>query len=154
MSFETAIAFVLNEEGGYTNDPKDPGGETNFGISKRSHPQVDIKNLTIEEAKSIYRYLYWDTCRCESLPPKLALAVFDSAVNQGAGTAIKMLQAAVGTIQDGIIGPATIERANYADVNSIMARFMTERVMRYTLSTSFPIYGRGWISRTMRVAMA
>lgn len=154
MSFEKAIAFVLNEEGGYTNDPKDPGGETNFGISKRAHPQVDIKGLTIEEAKSIYRYLYWDTCRCESLPPKLALAVFDSAVNQGAGTAIKMLQSAVGAIQDGIIGPATIERANYADVNSIMARFMTERVMRYTLSTSFPVYGRGWISRTMRVAMA
>ena len=154
MSFETAIAFVLNEEGGYTNDPKDPGGETNFGISKRAHPQVDIKDLTLEEAKSIYRYLYWDTCRCESLPSKLALAVFDSAVNQGVSAAIKMLQAAVGAIQDGIIGPVTIERANYADVNSIIARFMTERVMRYTLSTSFPMYGRGWISRTMRVAMA
>ena len=62
MTFETAIAFVLNEEGGYSNDPRDPGGETNFGISKRAHPQVDIKNLTLEEAESIYRYEHtaWD----------------------------------------------------------------------------------------------
>lgn len=153
MTFETAIAFVLNEEGGYSNDPRDPGGETNFGISKRAHPQVDIKNLTLEEAESIYRYLYWDPCRCESLPPKLALIVFDSAVNQGVGTAIKMLQASIGTIQDGIVGPATIERANGADENTIITRFITERVLRYTLSSSFLLYGRGWISRTMRVAM-
>ena len=75
MTFETAIAFVLSEEGGYSNDPNDPGGETNFGISKRSHPNVDIKNMTQDEAESIYKYLYWDACRCESLPDKLALAV-------------------------------------------------------------------------------
>ena len=153
MTFEKAIAFVLNEEGGYSNDPLDPGGETNYGISKRAHPQVDIKNLTLEEAESIYKYLYWDACRCESLPPRLALVVFDSAVNQGVRTAIKMLQAAIGTVQDGIIGPATIERANGTDENSIITKFIIERVMRYTLSSSFLVYGRGWIGRTMRVAM-
>ena len=153
MTFETAIAFVLSEEGGYSNDPNDPGGETNFGISKRSHPNVDIKNMTQDEAESIYKYLYWDACRCESLPDKLALAVFDSAVNQGVSAAIKMLQASIGAIQDGVIGPNTIERANATDENSIMARFLTERVLRYTALSSFFSYGRGWISRTMRVAM-
>ena len=153
MTFETAIAFVLSEEGGYSNDPNDPGGETNFGISKRAHPNVDIKNLTQDEAESIYKYLYWDACRCESLPPKLAIIVFDSAVNQGVGTAIKMLQASIGTIQDGIVGPATIERANATDENTIITKFITERVLHYTLSSSFLLYGRGWISRTMRVVM-
>ena len=154
MTFETAVAFVLNEEGGYTNDPRDPGGETRYGISKRAHPNVDIKNLTLEEAESIYRFLYWDACRCDSLPDKLGLAVFDSAVNQGVPVATAMLQMAVGTVQDGIIGPVTIDRANASDENSIIILFMTERVMRYTHSSSFLVYGRGWISRTMRVAMS
>ena len=58
--FDEIIEVVLEHEGGYVNDPKDPGGETNFGIAKRSHPDVDIKNLTKESAKEIYKEVYWD----------------------------------------------------------------------------------------------
>lgn len=153
MSFENAVAFVLKEEGGYVWDLKDSGGETNFGISKRAHPQVNIKDLTREEAIGIYKHLYWDVCRCDSLPPKLALVVFDTAVNQGVGAATKMLQAAVGAVQDGVIGPNTIERANSVDEDSIACKFLTYRILRYCALPTFATYGRGWIARTVRVAM-
>jgi hypothetical protein len=87
--FDKALDFVLRWEGGYSNDKDDPGGETKFGISKRSYPEVNIKDLTREEAASIYRRDYWDTMLCDSRSSDLALAVFDSAVNCGiARTAI------------------------------------------------------------------
>lgn len=83
MSFERDVAFVLSREGGYVNDPKDPGGETRWGIAKRSHPTVDIKNLTREKAIEIYRAEYWRPSGADELAEPLALIVFDSAVNCG-----------------------------------------------------------------------
>lgn len=153
MSFEAAVKFVLDEEGLYVNDPKDKGGETNFGVSKRAYPQLDIKNLTEAEAIQIYHMDYWSACKCDSLPPKLALVVFDTAVNQGVGAATKMLQASVGAVQDGIIGSNTIERANAVDEDSIVCKFLTYRILRYCALPTFATYGRGWLARTIRVAM-
>jgi len=83
MSFEKALAFVLKWEGGYVNDPKDPGGETKYGISKRSWPDLDITNLTQEQAASIYHLQYWGKVPCHGLSEPLDLVVFDSAVNCG-----------------------------------------------------------------------
>lgn len=83
MSFETAFSFTLGHEGGYVNDSHDPGGETKYGISKRSYPAVDIKSLTLEQAKAIYQRDYWQAASCERMPPKIAIAVFDSAVHHG-----------------------------------------------------------------------
>ena len=83
MSFESALEFTLRWEGGYSNDPSDPGGETKYGISKRYHPNVDVKNLTIDEAQEIYRMEYWNPSGCDSLPEPLDLIVFDTAVNMG-----------------------------------------------------------------------
>lgn len=83
MSFDKAVEFVLKYEGGYIYHPADPGGETNFGISKRAYPQLDIKNLTAEHAKNIYRYDYWQKAGCEKLDWPLSLIVFDTAVNMG-----------------------------------------------------------------------
>ncbi len=90
-AFEAAILFVLNREGGYVLDPKDPGGETNFGISKRAHPDVDIKNLTREQAVGIYRKEYWDSLTLNRYPTPLAVAAFDCAVNQGVERAAQLL---------------------------------------------------------------
>lgn len=86
-NFERAVAFVLRHEGGFTNDNRDPGGETKFGISKRAYPHLDIKGLTEAEAKEIYRRDYWDRAGCGSLDWPLCLVHFDSCVNLGVGRA-------------------------------------------------------------------
>ena len=111
--FDEIIEVVLEHEGGYVNDPKDPGGETNFGIAKRSHPDVDIKNLTKEGAKEIYKEVYWDKNKVESLPEDLWHIYFDMCVNQGKSRAVKIIQRAVngkgGSLTvDGGMGPMTI----------------------------------------------
>jgi lysozyme family protein len=90
-TFDKAINFVLKHEGNYINNSKDPGGETKYGISKRSYPNEDIKNLTVDRAKEIYRRDYWDTCKCDDLPDPLDLIVFDTAINMGPGTALVFL---------------------------------------------------------------
>ena len=110
--FNEIIEVVLEHEGGYVNDPKDPGGETNFGIAKRSNPDVDIKNLTEEEAKEIYKRDYWDKNNIDDLPDDLKHILFDMCVNMGRGTAVKVLQRAInnkgGSLAiDGGFGPST-----------------------------------------------
>lgn len=86
-NFDRCIPFVLKWEGGYVNHPDDPGGETKYGISKRAYPDLDIKSLTLDDAKSIYRRDYWDASNCDSFDLPLAVVVFDSAVNCGVGRA-------------------------------------------------------------------
>lgn len=91
MSFEQALKFVLEREGGYVNDPADPGGETKYGISKKSYPNVDIRHLTPELAAVIYQSDYWAPAGCDDLEPGLALVVFDTAVNCGKSRAVEWL---------------------------------------------------------------
>jgi len=150
-SFDKAFNFIIKAEGGFVNDPDDPGGMTKYGISKRQYPTTDIRNLTLQQAKEIYRSDYWDACKCEDLPLPLRLAVFDSAVNQGKSAAIKLLQKVVGTIADGIIGPQTINATNRT--NSIVPRYLAERALRYSKTKNFNKYGRGWMKRLFDVAL-
>jgi lysozyme family protein len=84
-TFKLALDFTLRWEGSYVNDPSDPGGETNFGISKRAHPEVDIKGLTKETAGDIYRKDYWEATGCDVMTRSVAICAFDSAVNCGVG---------------------------------------------------------------------
>lgn len=88
MSFDQAVKFVLEREGGYVNDPQDPGGETNYGISKRAYPNVNIKALTPEDAAVIYKRDYWSPAGCDQMTPGMALVVFDTAVNVGVNRAV------------------------------------------------------------------
>lgn len=90
-AFENAVSFTLKYEGGYVNNPSDSGGETNFGISKRSYPEIDIKNLTAQKAKEIYYKDYWLGAGCDKLPPLTATALFDTGVNVGVSQAKKWL---------------------------------------------------------------
>ncbi|MBE2218031.1 MAG: peptidoglycan-binding protein [Ignavibacteria bacterium] len=85
--FETCVNFVLESEGGFVNDKYDAGGATKYGISSAAYPKLDIKNLTLEAAKEIYRKDYWDKCGCGELPPGIDLVVFDTAVNMGCSRA-------------------------------------------------------------------
>ena len=144
--FKPAVDRVLRMEGGYVNDPADPGGETKYGVSKRAYPAVDIAALTEDGARAIYKKDYWDACRCDSLPAPLDWLVFDAAVNQGVQAAGKMLQGAVGVAVDGKIGPATVAAAKHADAEA-PARFMTLRAMRYASSPGWIRYGAGWMKR-------
>jgi len=97
---EKAIEFVLSKEGGYVNDPKDPGGETNFGISKKQFPDVDIKTLTKEQAVEIYKRVYWVGNILDSLPWPYAAAALDTYVQHNEVTARKMVTGAYDRIRD------------------------------------------------------
>lgn len=91
LSFAIDMTFVFKWEGGYVNDVSDPGGETNFGISKRAYPNVDIKNLTKQGAQAIYQRDYWNALQCDTLDQSLAAAVLDTAINMGVGRAKQFL---------------------------------------------------------------
>ncbi len=99
-TFDRCIRAVLSEEGGLSDHPQDPGGLTKYGISRRAYPDLDIRRLTMDEAIELYRRDYWNPVHGTDLPASLALLVFDSAVNQGAGTAVRLLQKAVGVTED------------------------------------------------------
>lgn len=113
-SFNEIIETVLKHEGGYVDDPYDKGGQTNYGISKRAHPDVDIKRLTRQQAKQIYYDHYWIPSRAQELPERLRGPYFDMVVNHGQQNAVRILQQAcngrpgIQIAQDGLIGPQTI----------------------------------------------
>jgi lysozyme family protein len=138
-NFNEAFAYLLKNEGEYANDQADPGGETKFGISKRSYPQLDIKNLTLDQAKQIYYQDYWLRNRCnliENLP--LATKFFDLSVNMGAQQATKALQRALlasGTniLDDGIIGPITIDALKKTNPVILLAALKSEAAGLYRL---------------------
>jgi len=150
--FDKAFEHVIGVEGEYTNDPKDPGGETKYGISKRSYPLEDIKNLNIERAKIIYRMDYWNKVKGDELPYPLNMFVFDAAVNQGIIPAIDMLQKTLGVARDGILGVETIKAAQELRGQAI-SMYLADRALRYTGTRNFDQYGRGWLRRLFILAM-
>ena len=156
--FNDIIEVVLHHEGGYVNDPKDPGGETNFGVAKRSHPDVDIKNLTKDGAKEIYKEHYWDKNKVESLPEELRHIYFDMCVNQGKSRGVKIIQRAAnakgaGLKVDGGLGPKTIKAIS--DSNVELQRVRAYRIKYYAdLVTRKPDLERfyfGWFKRGLEV---
>lgn len=156
-SFERAWVLVLESEGGYSNDPADPGGETRFGISKRAYPNEDIKNLTVERAQELFRRDYWEPMHCDDMPASLALAVADAAFNHGPHAATEMLQDAVRVKRDGIIGPTTLRAVRRAGPD-VVIRFCRLRVSRYHDLAAMRPYQRkflaGWVDRVLRVHRA
>ena len=160
---EIAIKKVLEHEGGFGDDERDPGnwtggqpnvGElkgTKYGISAAKFPNLDIKNLTEQKAVEIYREKYWAACQCDQLPPALAVMVFDAAVQHGAedrpDDAPAMLQRAIGSIPDGKIGPKTIEAAQKIDTKKALRNLFVERVIHYSNNRNWTIYKQGWMKR-------
>jgi len=146
MNFDQAFERLLGHEGGYVDDPRDPGGETNWGISKRAYPNVDIKALTQDAAKAIYRRDYWAPVRADELPEVVRFDVFDAAVNHGVSQSAKWLQRAAGAQPDGVIGAQTIGSARAAGAQ-IAAHFNGYRLQFYADSGNWPTYGKGWARR-------
>lgn len=151
--FQRAVAAVLEREGGYVNDPNDPGGETKYGISKRVYSDLDIRSLSIDDAIVIYKRDYWDRIRGDELPRPVAWCVFDQAVNRGVGAAIRTLQVAVGVQPDGVLGPLTLRACQTADTYGLVEKLQTEAVLAYARLPTFHIYGRGWVRRAIGTAM-
>ncbi len=136
--FLTAVERVLANEGGYSSNPADPGGATNFGISARSHPGLDVAALTRDAAVQIYWREFWLRFGFARLPAAPAAKTFDLAVNMGAGNAIQRLQRALRAcgltvIEDGVIGPATVAQAARADPAALMSALRSELAAHYRL---------------------
>lgn len=147
MTFDEAFEKILGHEGGYVDNPRDPGGETKFGISKRAYPNVDIKNLSVEGAKMIYKKDYWDALACDSMPVSARLFVFDCAVNCGKVAAIKILQRAVKVKDDGVLGPMTLKALTNSVPMTFVTRFAGCWIDYYTNLSGWPTYGKGWVRR-------
>ena len=153
MSFDRAVNFVLDAEGGYSNDPNDPGGETKYGISKRVFRYLDIPNLTIDEAKQIYREGYWKDINGDLLPEPWDMCLLDDAVNRGVPRAVKTLQRSLKVTVDGVVGDETINALKRAPSGSIDL-YLADRLIAYTQTANFDIYGRGWFKRVVSMARA
>lgn len=140
MNFDKAIEILLDEEKGYVFHPDDPGGETNFGITKRVYPDLNIKTLTREDAVDIYYRDYWDKLSLHLLPPGLNLMVFDCAVNQGQPTAIQFLKSA-SIACDAI------------DIESMITFISNAREDKYFKHPKYQVFGKGWSKRLRKISL-
>lgn len=156
--FLSAVEVVLAHEGGYTNDPADPGGETKYGISKRSYPNLDIKKLTRDQAVQIYHQDWWTKYGYDQIQDQaVATKVFDLSVNMGPAQGHRILQRAVNFVDgaglkvDGVIGPKTLAATNAADPEKVL------QMMRYKAAEYYHALARkrvesrafllGWLNR-------
>jgi len=147
VEFNVAIERLLGNEGGYVNDPKDPGGETCWGISKRSYPDVNIALLTKEDAKGIYYRDFWSVVNGDELPNAVAFQALDFAVNSGCDTAIRYLQRAAGVADDGHVGPVTLAAFKATPPAILGIMFISGRLSFMTDRKNWPDAGRGWAKR-------
>jgi lysozyme family protein len=153
MSFDLAFEHLIKREGGLVEHPNDPGGLTKYGISRRAYPSEDIRNLTLERAKEIYRADYWSRIRGDELPDGIAECLFDYAVNSGVSQAIRTLQRAVGVTVDGDFGPATMAALKARPARALVVDFQAERLLFLTKLTTFDTFGRGWTRRVIDTAL-
>ena len=153
-NFEKAINKILKFEGGYVNDKNDSGGETKFGISKKTYPNLDIKNLTIGQAKEIYKRDYWNKIKGDFIKSqKIAELLFDTAINMGIKTAIILAQKCLNVKVDGILGKITLSVLNSIDEEKFIYCFKLQRIKRYLWIVKRNKKNRkfffGWVNRVI-----
>jgi lysozyme family protein len=147
MSFDKSVELIMYFEGGYIDDPNDSGGETKYGISKRTFPEEDIKNLTIDRAREIYKKHYWDKIQADKMPDGVNTMVFDFAVNAGVYRAIKELQKVLKVTSDGVLGNKTLAAISNMPAKDIVIKYTNRRIMFYAGISSFKHFGKGWVKR-------
>jgi len=158
-NFPKSLALILKSEGGFSNDPRDPGGMTNLGVTNwswqayvgRPVDEAEMRSLTPQKVAPFYKTQYWDACKCDELPLGIDYAVFDFAVNAGISRASKTMQAALGTAADGIVGPATIGVAVNADPDHFLEKFSAAKEQFYRGLPTFCNFGKGWLRRVSEV---
>ena len=154
-NYVTCLEMILHHEGGYVNHPKDPGGETNLGVTKRVYEDFggtkDMKDLVRDDVEPIYKKNYWDRMKCDDVPAGLDLCLFDFGVNAGTGRSAKYLQRMIGTVADGGIGPNTLRALdNYIEevgTEGAIKNFQSKRQEYYESLSTFETFGRGWTRR-------
>lgn len=161
MSFEAALRIVLDEEGGLSDHAADPGGRTNLGITQKTLDRARADDpglpgavdfLTVGEARSIYRRLYWNPIRGDELPPGVAAILFDGAVNHGVPRASMILQETLGVVADGNIGPKTLRVLALNNPRDVIREIASRRAWAYMLLDRIDdTFGLGWARRLFRV---
>ena len=154
-NFDKSLKMILHHEGGYVNHPRDPGGETNLGVTKRVYEEwggtKDMRDLTQEDVAPIYEKNYWGRAKCDHLPSGLDLAVFDWAVNSGVGRAAKKLQTMIGTEAYGGIGPNTLktldEYIEHHGIEETLRNYKAIRQKFYESLSTFDTFGKGCTKR-------
>ncbi len=166
MKFDEAFDVLIGNEGEFTRDPRDRGnwtsgkidnGElkgTKFGISAMTYPLVDIKNLTLDKAKAIYKRDFWNKMNADKLPKAILFDLFDMAVNSGVSTACRTLQRAVGSTPDGVIGPKTVANIALMDEQLVDKRFAAQRLLFLCDMATWPSFGKGWVRRVANNLMS
>lgn len=155
-NFEKCLEFVLHHEGLWSDDPRDPGGATMKGVTLavykeylgRDATKDELRNIPQEHLLNLYKTRYWDKAKCDDLATGLDLVVFDLAVNGGVGRAAKILQKCVGAVEDGAIGPKTLDLVKRVPAKQMIIRFSEQRRMFYKSLPTFQTFGRGWLRRT------
>ncbi|MAK54665.1 MAG: secretion activator protein [Pusillimonas sp.] len=157
--FDLAFDRLVGHEGKFTDNRKDRGnwtsgrvgvGElkgTKFGISAMSYPDLDIKNLTLEQAKAIYLRDYWLRAGADEYDGAIGYQVFDAAVNHGIENAVRILQRAVKVADDGDVGPLTMQAVKKMSVTDVLSRFNAQRIRFYTKLSTWSEFGKGWMNR-------
>jgi lysozyme family protein len=161
-NFDQALKAILHHEGGFVNHPKDPGGMTNLGVTKRVWEEwvgheVDekaMRALTPETVGPMYKTKYWDKIRGDDLPTGVDYAVFDAAINSGPGRAAKWLQTAVGAVPDGAIGAGTLAKVGAMDAKSIIEKYQETRLAFMQSLPTWEVFGKGWGRRVTEVKEA
>jgi lysozyme family protein len=159
QNFDKALAAVLVHEGGYVFNPKDPGGETNLGCTKKVWEEhcghmVDTKTmkaLTPADVGPLYKLKYWDKVKGDDLPSGVDYVVFDAAINSGPGRAAKWLQACVNVYADGIIGDKTIQTVLNKDPKELINDYCAYRLAYLKMLPTWETFGRGWERRVKEV---
>lgn len=147
MNFDMAFDRLMDHEGGYVNDPNDPGGETKYGVSKRSYPDLDIKNLTRDAAKEIFRRDFWDRINGDAVYDGVAWQLADFAYHSGPETAVRYFQRALGVADDGRFGPVSRKAAETMSESDQIQRVLAERLDFLTRLSNWKHAGRGWARR-------
>lgn len=161
-NFDACFALMIKHEGGYVHHPRDPGGRTNLGVTQRvweaytgkSATEAEMRALTKDKVKPLYRKNYWDKVRGDDLPSGVDYAVFDFAVNSGPGRAARMLQKAVGTFQDGAIGPQTLAKVSDANPRELVQDICEQRMDFLKSLPTWSTFGKGWSRRVSEVEEA
>ena len=154
-NYAECLEIILEHEGGFVNHPKDPGGVTNHGVTKRVYDEwigknstvEEMRNLTHEDVAPIYKKNYWDRAKCDQLPSGVDLSVFDWGVNSGVSRSAKALQRIVGVKQDGGIGPMTLQAVSEVEAEEIIEQMHYMRDNFYRSLDTFETFGKGWTRR-------
>ena len=154
-NFDKCLEMLLKHEGGFVNHPRDPGGMTNLGVTKKVYEkwmgrevtEQEMRDLTPEMVAPIYKKNYWDKVRGDDLPSGVDWCAFDWAVNSGAGRPAKAIQSVVGATQDGAIGPKTLAAVEAHSAAEIIESVFATRQRFYESLKTFDAFGKGWTRR-------